>query len=185
MKIHFNDGWYFTTEYTDHLPHSTLQDLDSLIPVRLPHTVKELPFNYLDEKSYQMVSGYLHPLTAPEDWQGKAVLLTFGAAAHEATVFCNGTPLCTHRNGYNAFTVDLSDHLHYGAENMIAVRLDSRETLDQPPFGHVIGEGAQPADGCLYPCRLLRRCLHSSFRHQHRRLRPFWPDPCPRRNCPD
>ena len=138
MKIHFNDGWYFTTEYTDHLPHSTLQDLDSLIPVRLPHTVKELPFNYLDEKSYQMVSGYLHPLTAPEDWQGKAVLLTFGAAAHEATVFCNGTPLCTHRNGYNAFTVDLSDHLHYGAENMIAVRLDSRETLDQPPFGHVI-----------------------------------------------
>lgn len=26
----------------------------------------------------------------------------------------------------------------YGDENMIAVRLDSRESLDQPPFGHVI-----------------------------------------------
>lgn len=138
MRMHFNDGWYFTPEYTDALPFYTPEQARALAAVRLPHTVKELPFHYLDEQSYQMVSGYLHPLFAPADWQGKAVLLTFGAAAHEATVFCNGTPIFTHRNGYNAFTVDLSAHLRYGGENMIAVRLDSRETLDQPPFGHVI-----------------------------------------------
>ena len=138
MKLHFNDGWYFTPEYADALPRFTAAQAQTLTPVRLPHTVKELPFNYCDETSYQMVSGYLHPLFAPAEWQDKTVLLTFGAAAHEATVFCNGTPLLTHRNGYTAFTVDLSAHLRFGGENMIAVRLDSRESLDQPPFGHVI-----------------------------------------------
>ena len=138
MRMHFNDGWYFTPEYCDSLPLYTAEQAKKLTSVRLPHTVKELPFNYLDEQSYQMVSGYLHPLSVPAEWEGKAVLLTFGAAAHEATVFCNGTPILTHRCGYTAFTVDLSGQLHYGKENMIAVRLDSRESLDQPPFGHVI-----------------------------------------------
>jgi len=138
MQMHFNDGWYFTPEYTDALPGYSREQALKLEAVRLPHTVKKLPFNYVDETSYQMVSGYLRPLFVPEDWAGKAVLLTFGAAAHEATVFCNGEELCTHRSGYTAFTVDLSGHLNYGSDNMIAVRLDSRESLDQPPFGNVI-----------------------------------------------
>ena len=138
MKMHFNDGWFFTEEYTDSLPAYTAQQAQALTPVRIPHTVKELPFNYCNEQDYQMVSGYLHPLFAPENWQGKVILLTFGAAAHQATVFCNGQEVISHHCGYTAFTADLSEYLHYGQENMIAVRLDSRESLDQPPFGHVI-----------------------------------------------
>ena len=138
MKFHFNDGWYFTEAFTDELPNRTAEQAASLEPVRIPHTVKELPLNYLNEQDYQMVSGYLHPLEVPAEWNGKRVLLHFGAAAHEATVYCNGTEICRHRCGYTAFTAELTEHLCYGETNMIAVRLDSRETLDQPPFGNVI-----------------------------------------------
>ena len=138
MKFHFNDGWYFTEHYTEDLPGWDEARAKELTPVRIPHTVKELPFNYLNEQDYQMVSGYLHPLTVPGEWKGKRVLLHFGAAAQEATVYCNGVPVCRHRNGYTAFTAELTAHLRYGGDNMICVRLDSRETLDQPPFGNVI-----------------------------------------------
>ena len=138
MKLHFNDGWYFTETYTDELPGFDAGRAKELTPVRLPHTVKELHLNYLNEQDYQMVSGYLHPLDVPADWSGKRVLLHFGAAAQEATVYCNGVEILRHRCGYTAFTAELTEKLHFGGENMICVRLDSRETLDQPPFGNVI-----------------------------------------------
>ena len=138
MKLHFNDGWYFTEAYTDELPGWTAEQAGALTPIRIPHTVKQLPLNYLNEQDYQMVSGYLHPLTVPADWTGRRVFLHFGAAAQEATVYCNGTEIIRHRCGYTAFTAELTDFLNFGGENMICVRLDSRESLDQPPFGNVI-----------------------------------------------
>lgn len=138
MKLHFNDGWYFTETFSEALPGWTAEQAQHLTPVRIPHTVRELPLNYLNEQDYQMVSGYLRPFDVPADWNGRRVLLHFGAAAHEATVYCNGAEICRHTCGYTAFTAELTEHLHFGAENMVCVRLDSREALDQPPFGNVI-----------------------------------------------
>ena len=138
MTLHFNDGWYYSPEFSEEMIFWSTAEAKRLQRVRLPHTVRELPLSYLNEQDYQMVSAYLHPLTVPESWEGKRVLLHFGAAAHEATIYCNGLPVCTHRCGYTAFTAELTEHLRPGEENLIAVRLDSRESLDQPPFGHVI-----------------------------------------------
>ena len=72
---------------------------------------------------------------APKEWLGRTVLLTFGAVAHDATVFCNGRRLFHHGCGYTAFTVDLTSALHLGKKNVVAVRCDSREDLNIPPFG--------------------------------------------------
>ncbi len=138
MTLHFNDGWYFTPEFSQDLLSFTTEQATALEPVRIPHTVRELPLNYFSEKDYQMVSGYLHPLEVPAQWQGKRILLHFGAAAHEATVYCNGVEILRHRSGYTAFTAELTPHLRFGESNLIALRLDSRESLDQPPFGNVI-----------------------------------------------
>ena len=55
--------------------------------------------------------------------------------AHDATVFCNGRRLFHHGCGYTAFTVDLTSALHLGKKNVLAVRCDSREDLNIPPFG--------------------------------------------------
>ncbi len=103
-----------------------------------PHTVKLMQENYCSELDYQMESGYVHFLEAPDDWKGKKVLLNFGAVAHETEVFCNGQLAASHHCGYTAFTADISELLHYGEDNVIAVRVDSRESLNVPPFGLVI-----------------------------------------------
>lgn len=136
-KFYLNDDWLFTEQFEDSLaapeyPENTLQ------PVRLPHTCKETPFHYFDESLYQMVSGYRRHLLIPKDWQGKQILLTFEGAAHDSTVFCNGKKVGEHHCGYTAFTVDLTDNVLYGQDNLLCVRLDSRENLNVPPFGYVI-----------------------------------------------
>ena len=136
-RLYLNDDWLFTEQFEDSLmapeyPENTLQ------PVRLPHTCKETPFHYFDESLYQMVSGYRRHLLIPKDWQGKRILLTFEGAAHDSTVFCNGKKVGEHHCGYTAFTVDLTDSVLYGQDNLLCVRLDSREILNVPPFGYVI-----------------------------------------------
>ena len=85
-----------------------------------------------------MVSGYRRHLLIPKDWQGKRIQLTFEGAAHDSTVFCNGKKVGEHHCGYTAFTVDLTDNVLYGQDNLLCVRLDSRENLNVPPFGYVI-----------------------------------------------
>ena len=76
--------------------------------VRIPHTVKALPYNYCNENDHQRLCGYRREFFAPAEWAGRTVLLTFGAIAHDATVFCNGRRLFHHGCGYTAFTVDLT-----------------------------------------------------------------------------
>ena len=130
----WNDGWLFCPTFDPALvrPECTGLELES---VRIPHTVKALPYNYCNENDHQRLCGYRREFFAPAEWAGRTVLLTFGAIAHDATVFCNGRRLFHHGCGYTAFTVDLTSALHPGKKNVVAVRCDSREDLNIPPFG--------------------------------------------------
>lgn len=136
-KIYLNNDWLFTENYSEAL-HKTDCSTQELTQVRIPHTCKETPFHYFDESIYQMVSGYRRTLFAQEEWQGKQVLLTLEGVAHDSEVFCNGQSVGAHHCGYTAYTVDLSKCLKYGDENILVVKVDSRESLNIPPFGFVI-----------------------------------------------
>lgn len=130
MDIAFNNDWLFTENFD--------AGFDEAVSVRLPHTAKEIPYNYINCRDYQMVCGYRKIFTAPGDWHGKKLILRFDGAAHEATVFCNGERVGYHACGYTAFCVDITDLVRLGGENVIDVRLDTRESLNIPPFGFVI-----------------------------------------------
>lgn len=130
MDIAFNNDWLFTEDFD--------AGFDKAVSVRLPHTAKEIPYNYINCRDYQMVCGYRKVFTAPAEWQGKKLILRFDGAAHEATVFCNGEKAGYHACGYTAFCVDITDFVKLGSENVIDVRLDTRESLNIPPFGFVI-----------------------------------------------
>ncbi len=134
-QVQFNNGWEFTTHF-DTAFLSGERAADDI--VCLPHSCVEMPYHYFDESIYQMVCGYRKTLTAPKEWEGKRVILQIGAAAHYAEVYCNGVLITTHGCGYTAFSADLTESLQYGADNRIVISVDSRETLDIPPFGHVI-----------------------------------------------
>lgn len=136
-RIYLNNDWYFDEKYSDKMLSEAVS-LDGMAQVRIPHTVKELPLHYFDEHDYQMVSGYVRKLQAPEEWKEKSVFLTFDGVAHDAAVYVNGEEVMQHHSGYTAFRTDISEKLKYGAENTITVKCDSRESLNVPPFGFVI-----------------------------------------------
>ena len=104
-------------------------------PVRLPHTCRELPLHYADPSDYEMVCGYRRALTVPD---APRVFLRFDGAAHQAEIYLNGQPAGQHQGGYTGFTIEITDLVRRDEENLLAVRLDTREDPSLPPFGFVI-----------------------------------------------
>ena len=135
-RIYINDAWLFSEEFKDEYINGTTDK--HMKEVRIPHTVKEIPFNYFSEDEYQMVSAYCKTLFAPAEWKSKRIFITFEGAAHYAEVFLNGEKIGEHYSGYTAFSLELSNKLKAGEDNLLVVKLDSRESLNIPPFGNVI-----------------------------------------------
>ncbi|MDE6750883.1 MAG: glycoside hydrolase family 2 protein [Lachnospiraceae bacterium] len=136
-RVYLNNNWGYTENYSDALLYEDYDDSE-LKSVRLPHTCKETPFHYFDEHIYQMVSGYRRILTVPEEWRGKKVLLTIDGAAHESEVFLNGSKIGEHHCGYTAFTMDITEKLKVGEDNILVIKVNSREDSNIPPFGFVV-----------------------------------------------
>jgi len=128
------NGWEFTREWFDGFAAGE----GTGEPVRLPHTVEEIPPHYADHTSYQMVCGYRKKLNLGRELAGKRLFLQFDGAAHIATVYLNGQKLASHRCGYTAFRVEITDAALLGQENLLSVRLDTTENPQVPPFGFVI-----------------------------------------------
>ena len=106
--------------------------------VRLPHTVRECPQHYTDHNAYQMICGYRRKLELSTELEGKYLFLQFDGAAHIATVYFNGMELAHHRTGYTGFRVDITEAARLGEENILAVKLDTTENGEIPPFGFVV-----------------------------------------------
>lgn len=136
-RIYLNNDWKFSEVYDEKMCDASFDEC-GMEDVQIPHTCKELPYHYFDESLYQMVSGYRKKMMVPESWSGQNVVLTFEGVAHESEVFLNGEKVAEHHCGYTAFSVDIGEKLRYGQENLLTVRVDSREDLNVPPFGFVI-----------------------------------------------
>jgi beta-galactosidase len=137
MKISWNDGWTYTEKFESDLLLNPC-NLKDLTEVRLPHTTQEIPFNYFDEKTYQKLAGYRRTFRVKKEWQDQRMIVTFEGAAHQAEVYLNGVSLGKHDGGYTAFKVELTNHILKDEENVLVVKLDTRGSLNIPPFGHVI-----------------------------------------------
>ncbi len=124
-------------EFTENWSEEFLAGQGCYASVELPHTVRELPLHYADSESYQMVCGYRRNLEITGEMAGKRLFLQFDGAAHIATVFINGVEAAHHRCGYTAFRVEVTELVHVG-DNTVAVKLDTTENGEVPPFGFVI-----------------------------------------------
>lgn len=136
-RIYLNNNWLFSEKFDRKMLKKEYDD-SQMQEVRIPHTCKETPFHYFDEGIYQMVSVYRRNLDVPVEWMGCRVILTLEGVAHDSEVYVNGQMVDGHHCGYTAFQMDISQFLHYGKENILAVKVDSRESLNIPPFGNVI-----------------------------------------------
>ena len=106
--------------------------------VVIPHTNIPLPWHGFDEKSYEFVSLYRRRVKLPPAAKGKHVFVDFEGAMTASTVWINGTRLGEYKGGYTPFSFDLTPHIDFDGENVLAVDVDSSERADIPPFGYEI-----------------------------------------------
>ncbi len=97
-----------------------------------------LPHDYSIEQEYskqmEAESGYLpggtgwyrKHFTVSDDLKGKEIRLDFDGVYMNSTVYINGEELGTHPYGYTPFSFDLTDHIKFGEENVIAVKVDHK-----------------------------------------------------------
>ncbi|UCC68072.1 MAG: beta-galactosidase, partial [Armatimonadota bacterium] len=71
------------------------------------------------------VGWYRKRFSVPESWRGKRVAVRFDGVFKNAEVWANGLYVGRHPYGYSSFTMDLTDHIRVGAENLLVVRVDT------------------------------------------------------------
>lgn len=106
--------------------------------VVIPHTNIPLPWHGFDEKTYEFVSLYRRRFKVPPAARGKRVFVDFEGVMTASTVWINGTRLGEYKGGYTPFSFDLTPHIDFEGENVLAVDVDSSERPDIPPFGYEI-----------------------------------------------
>lgn len=64
---------------------------------------------------------YRKTFTVPAELKGKRITLDFGGVMYYGDVYINGKKVASTEYGYIGFEADLSKHLNYGGENVVAV----------------------------------------------------------------
>ena len=132
-----NRGWLF---------HPTVEAGDTEVnfndkaftPVVLPHTNKLLPWHSFDDADYEFISTYRRHFRLPRAARGQRVFIDFEGAMTASTVWINGHRLGEYKGGYTPFSFELTPHLRWEGDNVLAVHLDSTERKDIPPFGYEV-----------------------------------------------
>ncbi len=106
--------------------------------VVIPHANKRLPWHSFDETSYEFVSAYRRHFKVPSEAKGKHVFVDFEGVMTASTVWINGHKLGEYKGGYTPFSFELTPHLDWNGDNVLAVAVDSTERSDIPPFGYEI-----------------------------------------------
>jgi len=129
-----NRGWRFSAKPSEAARAPRFDD-SGFERVALPHANVRLPWHGFDEKDFAFVSLYRRRFRLPAGLRGRHVFVDFEGAMTASTVFLNGVRLGEYKGGFTPFSFELTPHIDWNGENVLAVELDSTERADIPPFG--------------------------------------------------
>ena len=132
-----NRNWRYHRTFTEAATAKSFDD-SSFEKIVVPHTNARLPWHGFDEKTYELVSIYRRHFKLPKEARGQHVFVDFEGVMTASTVWINGTRLGEYKGGYTPFSFELTPHLDFDGENVLAVAVDSTERPDIPPFGYEI-----------------------------------------------
>ena len=137
LVLPLNRNWRFNKSFVEGARGLEFDD-SAFERVVIPHTNVRLPWHSFDDKEYEFVSIYRRRFKLPAAARGKRVFVDFEGAMTASTVWINGVKLGEYKGGYTPFSFDLTPHVNFDGENLLAVDLDSTERPDIPPFGYQI-----------------------------------------------
>jgi len=137
MILPINRNWRYSRSVVPG-GHDKNFDDSAFERVVVPHTNIKLPWHSFDEKPYEFVSLYRRRFKLPPEARGRHIFVDFEGVMTASTVWINGVRLGEYKGGYTPFSFELTPHLDFNGENVLAVDVDSTERPDIPPFGHQI-----------------------------------------------
>ena len=133
MRYAVNNNWKFTPDFKEEYISSSFTGEEIMIP----HTAKELPFNYFNINDYEMISTYQKVLNYHVN-ENERIYITFDGVMVSCKVYLNGVEVGEHFGGYTEFRFDLTPYFNNDQDNLLTVVVDSHEQKDVPPFGNVV-----------------------------------------------
>ena len=134
VEQNFSTHWLYTPHDLPNGESAALKD-SSFEHVSVPHANVITPGETFDPDIFRFISWYRKHFRPENSWKGKLVTARFQGVMTVADVYLNGKHLATHKGGYTSFDVDLTPALRFGADNVLAVKVDSREQKEVPPEG--------------------------------------------------
>src|SRR5580700_3828404 len=137
IVLPINRNWRYSKKYAQGA-HGKDFDDSNFDRIVIPHTNARLPWHSFDDKDYEFVSIYRRRFKLPPEAKGKHVFVDFEGVMTASTVWINGEKLGEYKGGYTPFSFELTPHIDFDGENVLAVDVDSTERADIPPFGYQI-----------------------------------------------
>ncbi|MCH4171859.1 MAG: beta-glucuronidase [Lactobacillus sp.] len=108
--------------------------LNDTIDMPVPSSFNDY-FTDKDSREYVGDFWYAKHFFVPEEWQDKLVGLRFDAATHRAKIYVNGQLIRSHEGGFLPFTAEINSAVHFGADNLVVVKLNNELHRDRLPAG--------------------------------------------------
>ncbi len=137
LVLPMNRNWRYHQKFVEGAHEKNFDD-SGFQRVVIPHANVRLPWHSFDDKQYEFVSIYRRKFKLPPEAKGKRVFVDFEGVMAASTVHINGVNLGEYKGGYTPFSFDLTPHLDFDGDNVLAVDVDSTERPDIPPFGYQI-----------------------------------------------
>ncbi|MDR3771988.1 MAG: glycoside hydrolase family 2 TIM barrel-domain containing protein [Terracidiphilus sp.] len=137
MVLPINRNWRYSPKATP-AAHDREFDDSKFARVVVPHTNLRVPWHSFDEKSYEFVSIYRRRFRLPPSARGKRIFVDFEGVMTASTVWLNGVRLGDYKGGFTPFSFELTGHVDFDRDNVLAVEVDSSERKDIPPFGNEV-----------------------------------------------
>ena len=131
----WNLHWHFTEGFSEDMLIEGF--FDGAPEIHLPHTVKELPYNYFSHEATAMISTYERSFCLSDEELLKRSVVEFEGVMAYFDLYINGKYAGSHKGGYSRAYMEITSFVKSGKNTMIVV-VDSHERDDIPPFGFVI-----------------------------------------------
>ncbi len=125
LKYNFNPSWKLMVGDIKGAEAPGFNDQEWEV-VTLPHAWNEdSAFKVAIDQHPTGIVWYRKHFRLPKTAAGKKVFLEFEGIRQAGEFYLNGKNIGLHENGITAFGFDITDLLHFGEENVIAVRIDN------------------------------------------------------------
>jgi beta-galactosidase/beta-glucuronidase len=126
--LNLNGPWEFAFDFGS---SGRERELEWSHQIKVPFC-PESSLSGIGYKDFMPSVWYRRTFRLPKSWQGKRVLLHFGAVDYKAEVWLNGTSLGIHNGGYSSFAFELTAHLVKGDNTIVLCAEDDNRREKQP-----------------------------------------------------